>query len=472
MNDLPSLPDSNDPHELLGVPENADELTVKRAYLRLIRMYRPERTPEAFQRLHQAYERALEQLRWRRWIDPGDTEEDDPESPGAWPSDDLAHVPLQRVWETLAAGDPRAAWQQLMAAQEARPGCVVTAVHRALLAEALDTDPDGATDPLVALLGTDAPAAPWITGLFRPQDVGPSLTTEPGRWARLRAQPARHAAAQLLRRRWHRLLLSGRTTDAISEALAPPYLDDAHDDPSLLAHAAQEVAIAAAWRHPKEAERLLQEHGHGAADDDGTFTLEDQYHVIRMEDLDGAFRRALAVQPPPLLLERWFTLWPILDPDELVTLAREVAADVEDDPMPYLTAFDRMAAEAPELIVRQGDSVRHAGVPADAEVPLLQRERVKSELDRLAGSLPRRQTGRRRRHYHKNLRAVFMHAIVDLALNPRHISWWLSSLSHRGRDTRGSNALAYHQDTLLEDLGMAGLYWTCRLRELPELIDE
>ena len=30
--------------------------------------------------------------------------------------------------------------------------------------------------------------------------------------------------------------------------------------------------------------------------------------------------------------------------------------------------------------------------------------------------------------------------------------------------------MAFHRDALLGDLAIAGLYWTCRLRELPEIL--
>ncbi|MDJ0972984.1 MAG: J domain-containing protein [Planctomycetota bacterium] len=464
MSDLPPLPDSNDPHELLGVPESADELTIKRAYLKLIRTYRPERAPEAFQRLHQAYERALEYLSWTRWIEPPEDGEDTDANAPEHPAED----DVRTAWEALARGDLEDARARIETAHRDRPGCVRTTAHRALLIEALGDPTPRATAPLVALIGEDAPVAPWITSVFQPNDVEQALGGEVARWGRLRGQAARHGAIRLLRRRWHRHLLEGRTDVAIREALEPPYLDDAHDDHWLLADAAQEVALAAVWRRPKEAAQLFTEHGHGAHGDDSGFTLEDHYHLIQLEGLGASFREAFDRHSLPALLERWMALWPILDPDEQVELARALAADVERNPRSYLAAFDRMVEVAPSLIGRHGESVEHAGLPPDAEVPLLQRERVRGELETLAGSLPRRQLGKRKRHYADGMRRVFLKAIVELAISPRHILWWLSSVAHRTRETRGSNAMAHHQEALANDLGLAGLYWTCRLRELAE----
>jgi DnaJ-class molecular chaperone len=44
------------PFEILDIPENSDDITVKKAYLRMVRQYPPERFPEAFQRVRAAYE--------------------------------------------------------------------------------------------------------------------------------------------------------------------------------------------------------------------------------------------------------------------------------------------------------------------------------------------------------------------------------------------------------------------------------
>lgn len=56
----PPLPDTDDPFELLGVDEDADEREVKRAYARLIRIYRPDESPAEFARIHEAFGLAKE----------------------------------------------------------------------------------------------------------------------------------------------------------------------------------------------------------------------------------------------------------------------------------------------------------------------------------------------------------------------------------------------------------------------------
>lgn len=68
MSDLP-LPD--DPErwpenvfELLGVPLGADEKTLKRAYQKLIKVYRPEQYPDEFRRIREAYDTAQSITEW------------------------------------------------------------------------------------------------------------------------------------------------------------------------------------------------------------------------------------------------------------------------------------------------------------------------------------------------------------------------------------------------------------------------
>jgi hypothetical protein len=52
----PPLPETEDPYELLGVARDADPPTVKKAYAKLVRVYRPDKSPREFQRVHQAFE--------------------------------------------------------------------------------------------------------------------------------------------------------------------------------------------------------------------------------------------------------------------------------------------------------------------------------------------------------------------------------------------------------------------------------
>jgi curved DNA-binding protein CbpA len=52
------------PYRVLNVPRTADDETVRRSYLGLIRRFPPQREPEAFKRIQAAYE-AIRDLRAR-----------------------------------------------------------------------------------------------------------------------------------------------------------------------------------------------------------------------------------------------------------------------------------------------------------------------------------------------------------------------------------------------------------------------
>lgn len=63
-----------DHYALLNVPHNVNELDLKRAYTRLIRIYKPDREPEKFARIRQAYEQLTSHLEWMSKFNDSSTE--------------------------------------------------------------------------------------------------------------------------------------------------------------------------------------------------------------------------------------------------------------------------------------------------------------------------------------------------------------------------------------------------------------
>ncbi len=53
----------DDPFEILGVGHTATDVEIRRRYLELIKQHPPERDPERFREIHQAYEFAKDPLR-------------------------------------------------------------------------------------------------------------------------------------------------------------------------------------------------------------------------------------------------------------------------------------------------------------------------------------------------------------------------------------------------------------------------
>ena len=70
-----------DPFRLLGVDRKSDAKTARRAYVRLIRRFKPEHHPEHFKRIRQAYESVEQQLRWQTYEAPPDFDAPPPEQP-------------------------------------------------------------------------------------------------------------------------------------------------------------------------------------------------------------------------------------------------------------------------------------------------------------------------------------------------------------------------------------------------------
>lgn len=66
------------PFRILGLDRKADVAQIKRAYAKLLRIHRPDEDPEGFQRVHDAYETCLEQVRWREeeWYEDFDEDGD------------------------------------------------------------------------------------------------------------------------------------------------------------------------------------------------------------------------------------------------------------------------------------------------------------------------------------------------------------------------------------------------------------
>ncbi|MBI2806160.1 MAG: J domain-containing protein [Planctomycetes bacterium] len=57
-----------DPYAVFGLPADADDETIRRRYLELVRQFSPERHPEKFAAIRQAYERLRDldtRLRYR-----------------------------------------------------------------------------------------------------------------------------------------------------------------------------------------------------------------------------------------------------------------------------------------------------------------------------------------------------------------------------------------------------------------------
>lgn len=148
-NNLKDWPD--DPFALLGVVPPASESDLKRAYTRLIRLYKPEHHPDEFRKIREAYEIALRQIEWYRFfpspesqstsppsaaspiiesspefpLETGKTSPADPEVPPRA----VAGDPLDEAWKLAVDGERAEAYSRLVDLDQARPNLLDTAIR-------------------------------------------------------------------------------------------------------------------------------------------------------------------------------------------------------------------------------------------------------------------------------------------------------------------------------------------------------
>jgi len=94
MNDL-----IDDPFEILGVTQDADEAVIRARYLELVKEFPPERDPEKFRQIQDAFRAAKDPLRIaRRLLQPPD-----PNEPPSWSDviDEHEHRPPKLTVEFL-----------------------------------------------------------------------------------------------------------------------------------------------------------------------------------------------------------------------------------------------------------------------------------------------------------------------------------------------------------------------------------
>jgi hypothetical protein len=122
------------PFELLGVPPGVGERDLRRAYTRLIRVYKPEQFPEHFRRIREAYEAARHFVPFftpsEAPVAPPVPSTESPSAPQDVPAEELpAPRPLPRsfeeeleeAWSWAVGGDEARAYSRLLELQSRYP---------------------------------------------------------------------------------------------------------------------------------------------------------------------------------------------------------------------------------------------------------------------------------------------------------------------------------------------------------------
>jgi hypothetical protein len=132
----PDLPEDvthwpEDPYQLLGVDRGSSVRDLKRSYARLLRRFKPERFPEQFRRIRQAYEALLRYAEWFGSVGQASPAVDS-EPTSESPADKAAPVPLSSApddhartvddcWQWVCAGKEEEAYASLRKIQERQP---------------------------------------------------------------------------------------------------------------------------------------------------------------------------------------------------------------------------------------------------------------------------------------------------------------------------------------------------------------
>lgn len=127
----------DDPFKLLGVEFGVESQDLRRAYHRLIRIYKPEKHPEHFRRIRAAFEniQQIAQLFPKSTEPPAPTLEQLPTpSPAIDPNDSTTHPTLpppqqlspsesqiKSIWDAVRSGQEATAYQQLVELQQKNP---------------------------------------------------------------------------------------------------------------------------------------------------------------------------------------------------------------------------------------------------------------------------------------------------------------------------------------------------------------
>lgn len=306
-----TLPDTDDPYVLLDVRPGASHEQLRRAYLRKVKVWKPDRHPAEFRRIREAYDRLREQERWfdlLRQVSEATPTEGAPPDAGDEPGD-AAYLEAEAEAQVVDAPSEDEDVEAVIAALELE------------LAEHRERDGDEAAE-LDAGAGGGEP--------------------EPDRRGRAAAAAERLEA---LEREVQAALEAGRLGDAVDRLLAPgTEVEAAHPGfgPLLL-----EVCCAAVWELPARYQELV------ACYVDVVSAHDTEHHdgaLLHRRLLEGelpAWREAVAEWPE---LHRFMVLGASLRAPAEAELGLRLGRRAAADPTGFLRVLARAAEVAPGVV--------------------------------------------------------------------------------------------------------------------------
>jgi hypothetical protein len=216
---FPHLPEDvrnwpTDPFQVLNVRREDDEKEIRRAYVRLIRHFKPEQHPERFRRIREAFDAILSYRRWFQFADAAAPAEEPVQAVDrAEPercretSDPPMSIPQPRldvIWDKACAGDLDQSYYQLKEMHAANAGDNELAIRLYwLLAVDPSLDPvRHRCDWLVAGLHAHGLTGPCRELYFREIDDDPYEALQPRYESLLREPVVPRVLYDFVIRRW------------------------------------------------------------------------------------------------------------------------------------------------------------------------------------------------------------------------------------------------------------------------------
>jgi hypothetical protein len=319
------------PYTLLGVAPDVAPVDLRRAYTRLIRIYKPEQFPAHFRRIREAYEAILcivelGQFTPAQTSAPGDGPTD---VAGPMPEADVVGAQLHALWEFAVAGEEELAYRRLQEFNDRHPGR--QDIYRRLywllaLSPALDTQrvPFDWLAASVHRAGWEPPNAELIR---REIQADPRLALDENFQALIDAAGQSDVLLTVLCWRWQAATRLGRWQQLPKdlEALRPRVAPEGEEASArllfrmlhYLAWAVEAPLEEAATRYSREIDGLQHLHGRMQEEFDQLEALRDLsagWHALRRHP--QAPHDLLAVVRGCWLLPRDLVrpdLWPLLE---------------------------------------------------------------------------------------------------------------------------------------------------------------
>jgi curved DNA-binding protein CbpA len=354
-----TLPDSDDPYVLLDVRPGASAEQIRRAYLRRVKVWKPDRHPAEFRRVREAYDRLREHERWfDAWRQAGEVvrraaqeaahaeAEDGPERAGAAADDEPARAGEEDGTDAEDAEWAREVieddveWERGEDDAEEDVDALIAALEEELREHPEDDDEGEARE-----LGARAAELDEAADRRRRSARATGLDEAADR-RRRSARSAGHADRILvLEQDVHAALEAGRWAEAADRLLEP--------DTEVLASRPElaplliEVCCAVVWELPPRFQALVARYG------DLVSTHDTEHHdgaLLHRRTLEGelpAWRRAVAGCPE---LQRFLVLGSSLRAPAEAELGLRLGKRAAADPSAFLQVLTSAAEQAPGIM--------------------------------------------------------------------------------------------------------------------------